>query len=566
MKTVEGGAKAVGKLVTGDPKGALEEVKQTPLYKSGEELVENIKEVGSGIIEGDLKKVGNGLLGVVTNDIVGFIPGEKLLGIGAKAAKKGIKKGIKKGAKKDLKNTKDDIVEKGFKDKKPDKKDKQRDRNKQCPAKNNRPKREAKKRKRGDCDNDDDDYCKKPTPQKGKTREILKNSLNDCADTKVRKTCNYLCQAGYNEKPSALTCQSKNTWNPPHPGCEPQECGANGFIFVESSTIRSVLDKTKGNRNVLLYLVLFDESKKLPIYSVAYYKFTLTLGKFSSRANNFRVHPCTRLIGKQADDKDYSTRNPHVFHRGHLTPADLFRWNEKAGNSGNLHINVAPQSGKLNIGSWKTLEAAVQCAAQRKIKAIVATGVAGNSMYKIGIKNIAVPKYFWKMVCYRELRTSKTHVALFVSENEPVEETLQLKKHTLTPRSQKDMDSFNPSILTFHNPWNGVLKMKEDFALIKRFPTAFECMTAMNLEADQVKKWKAQFSVFDSNKKKRSMDGEADEPFCSRSELNDILAANLDVHDNDENDDEDDGTDEGIFCIYSETSSKIRSFSIFYSR
>lgn len=75
-KTIVGGVKAVGKLVTGDAKGALKEIKETPLYKEGENLVKSVKTVGEGIVKGDLKKIGEGVLGVATNDLLGFIPGQ----------------------------------------------------------------------------------------------------------------------------------------------------------------------------------------------------------------------------------------------------------------------------------------------------------------------------------------------------------------------------------------------------------------------------------------------------------------------------------------------------------
>lgn len=202
----------------------------------------------------------------------------------------------------------------------------------------------------------------------------------------------------------------------------------------------------------------------------------------------------------------------------------MFRWNEKTRNSGNLLINVAPQAGEFNKGSWKILETAVQCASSKEIYAIVATGVAGTSNYVIGqSRNIHVPKYFWKMVCYRERRSLTTYVALFIGENEPKTETEQMKKFTLTPRSQSDLNQFEPSILSLHNPWPSLFKIKDKFFRIAKYPTAPECLAAMSLPDAQVQRWKKNFKIFDK-KKKRSADGEA---FCSRSELDTLLADSL---------------------------------------
>lgn len=325
-----GGAKAVGKLVTGDAKGALEEVKNTPIYKEGENLIENVKTVGDGIVHGDLKKIGEGLLGVATNDLLSFIPGQKAIGIGAKAIKtgikgtikgaknavKGVKKTFKKGAKKDAKHAKDNIVEKNFKKKDHDtKKKKDKDKKKeQCPVKNRKTKRATgKKRKRGDCD--DEETCKKPKFQRGSGKKIIRSSLTPCASSKFREFCFYLCNAGFSEKPEHLVCEAKGRWSA-DADCEAQTCERENilhkyFILVKSSTVLSVLDKKRGNKEVPLYLVLFDDKKKLPIYSVAYYKFSLVSAKFTKRTNNFRPHPCTALINKQAYNKDYSTHNPH---------------------------------------------------------------------------------------------------------------------------------------------------------------------------------------------------------------------------------------------------------------
>lgn len=311
VETVKGGVKAIGKLVQGDTKGALKEVKQTPLFKEGEKLVQNVKQVGEGIVKGDIKKVGEGLLGVVTNDLLGFIPGQKALGVGAKAVKSGIKNSIEKTAKKDTKLVKDNIVDKSFKDKKSEEKAKEDRRKKQCQAKKTRRKRATDKT--DDCDDSDKDLkCATPQFKKGNGNKVIRNTFTECKDYKLGDKCNYLCNAGFKEKPSSLTCQKidkKAKWNAVIE-CEPQECHPDGFIFVESSAVKSVLDirnnNAKENSDVILYLVKFDESKKLPIYSLAYHRFMVTMGKFRKRAGHYRIHPCTRLAKKQANDKDYA--------------------------------------------------------------------------------------------------------------------------------------------------------------------------------------------------------------------------------------------------------------------
>lgn len=308
--------KAVGKLLKGDAKGALNEVKKTPLYKEGESLVKSVKQVGEGIVTGDAKKIGSGLFGLATNDLLGFIPGEKALAIGAKAIKSGIKNTVEKTAKKDAKPAKDDIVDKSFKDKKGEEKAKQDKENKKCTAKKTRRRRAADPND-DKCDKKDEDKkikCGQPNYLAGNGNDVLSKTLKACKDDHVGERCQFLCNAGFIEKPKSLLCQkvtvggkSTGKWDA-EAGCEAQPCRADGFIFVESSTILSVLDTKKGNTDVLLYLVKFDETKKLPKYSVAYTKYSMTNAKFNSRKDSFRIHPCARLAKLQTFNSDYSKK------------------------------------------------------------------------------------------------------------------------------------------------------------------------------------------------------------------------------------------------------------------
>lgn len=175
----------------------------------------------------------------------------------------------------------------------------------------------------------------------------------------------------------------------------------------------------------------------------------------------------------------------------------------------------------------------------------MATGIAGTTDYKIG-RGIQAPKYFWKMVCYREQKSKQTYVALWVGDNEPLgEETQAMKRFTLTPRSQKDLTQFNAGLLTFHNPWDGVLKMTENFAMMARYPTMMiECRAALNLPNEEVVKWKSHFSIFDGDDSSRRTKRAAKEgAFCSRSQLDDILASFGFDNDDSEDGDDDDDTD-----------------------
>lgn len=179
------------------------------------------------------------------------------------------------------------------------------------------------------------------------------------------------------------------------------------------------------------------------------------------------------------------------------------------------------------------------------------TGVAGTSDYTIG-RNIKAPRYFWKMVCYREHRSRQTHVVLWVGDNTPRDvETDDMKRLTLTPRSQQDLNALDASLLTTYNPWlAGGLQMRENFVMMVRYPMMHECQRAMTLPQDEIVKWKSHFSVFDNEmkdrrRKKRAIRKEG--AYCSRSQLADMLAFSHNFANADEDDDDyhdDDGDDE----------------------
>lgn len=213
VETGVGAVKALDRWVHDDDEGAAEAIKATPLYQAGEHLVDSFKELGDGIYNLDGGKIINGLVGIGTNELTEYIP---VIGKGvkvtAKVAKKVTQKTLKKTARKGVRNTKDDIAKKGFKKEKPAKKkekENQKDKNKQCPAKNDRPKRAARKRRKKDCDDDKKDKCPKPNGKPGAKGQLIGSYLQACKNNKAKGNCYYLCQPGYDETPKSLTCQDK---------------------------------------------------------------------------------------------------------------------------------------------------------------------------------------------------------------------------------------------------------------------------------------------------------------------------------------------------------------------
>lgn len=382
IDTVKGGFKAVDKLLHGDLNDALNAIKETPLYKSGEELVENIKEIDEGIVDGDLEKIGKGAFGVLTNDITSMIPVGKVIGTVEKVAEKGVKKVATKGFKKaehgiktKVTNFKDDIAEKGFKKKgkpknkkdhphpdnqkknkndkkdKKDKKDKNDKKNekdkqqKQCKVKEkkgrrikrgvtrlsrpktqrnrkrpgSKPEKKSKPRKEKEIVCDEPDKCKTPDAKPDSKDVYYRDIAEKCQNSEADKVCHYLCHPGYDEKPHSLVCKNHGDndkrWDKDIE-CEPHNCEHHSLIHATSIKVEAsrwgsdIYIANRRGPDALLYYVLFDERKKLPIYSMTYHNFPIHV-KIATRAEKFMEHPCTRLGHNQATNNDYKNKLPH---------------------------------------------------------------------------------------------------------------------------------------------------------------------------------------------------------------------------------------------------------------
>lgn len=192
------------------------------MVKSAEKLYHDVKTVGEGIVQGDIKKIGKGALGVVTSDFVDFIPGPgKIIstaGKGLKGAINGGKNAVKDKGKKgnvvknnvrkswlylkffcyaDSKKGKDDIAKKNNQKSDEKKKKDKEEKEKKCAAKSRKKRASAgDKRKRDDCN---DKNCPKPQVPQGSRGKLLPKTLNKCNNVKPKGKCNYLCNAGYTE-------------------------------------------------------------------------------------------------------------------------------------------------------------------------------------------------------------------------------------------------------------------------------------------------------------------------------------------------------------------------------
>lgn len=143
------------------------------------------------------------------------------------------------------------------------------------------------------------------------------------------------------------------------------------------------------------YTLSYCEEYEVP-YWVAY---TLTREKVAtqnaSRKDNFREDPS--ISTGSATLQDYKKSG---YDRGHMAPAADFRWSEDAMNDTFYLSNMCPQIHAFNAGIWSDLESAVRSIAYEDEEIYVVTGpVLTDGPYEtIGENNVAVPKYYYKVI------------------------------------------------------------------------------------------------------------------------------------------------------------------------
>lgn len=109
-------------------------------------------------------------------------------------------------------------------------------------------------------------------------------------------------------------------------------------------------------------------------------------------------------------DKQVSTNSSHWknykksgYTKGHLCPAGDRKQNISLYNETFLTSNVSPQSYAFNSGVWARLEDKVRYWAEKYNGLYVITGgVLEPNLKTIGFENVAVPKYFYKILLTKD--------------------------------------------------------------------------------------------------------------------------------------------------------------------
>lgn len=109
-------------------------------------------------------------------------------------------------------------------------------------------------------------------------------------------------------------------------------------------------------------------------------------------------------------DKDILTGAAHWknykksgYNKGHLCPAGDRRSNFKSYKETFLTSNSTPQKYDFNAGIWNRLEQKVRYWAKKQDSIYVVTGgVLTDDLETIGFENVAVPKYFYKVLLSKD--------------------------------------------------------------------------------------------------------------------------------------------------------------------
>lgn len=118
--------------------------------------------------------------------------------------------------------------------------------------------------------------------------------------------------------------------------------------------------------------------------------------KKTERSNKFVSDPDVK--GATATNEDYTRTG---YDRGHLAPAGDMKWSAKAMRESFYLSNICPQEPGLNRGIWKELEEQCRLWAMDNGSLLVVTGpVLTEDMKRLGKNRVAVPKSFYKVLCY----------------------------------------------------------------------------------------------------------------------------------------------------------------------
>lgn len=147
----------------------------------------------------------------------------------------------------------------------------------------------------------------------------------------------------------------------------------------------------------LAYVLSHNSNHKVPDWVAYHLTREHLLAGNVPRSDDFR--PDVDLeSGERSELKDYRGSG---FDRGHMAPADVMKWSERAMSESFLLSNMAPQVGAgFNSGIWKSLEGKVQkwTLARGELYEVTGPIYDADNLHTIGANKVTVPTHFYKVL------------------------------------------------------------------------------------------------------------------------------------------------------------------------
>ena len=220
-----------------------------------------------------------------------------------------------------------------------------------------------------------------------KTRPVEKKQ--DRAETIVRPNISDKGGSGTSGKKAAQATKNKQTTNP--------KKETSAYTFQEGAEIPRLKNKQK--EQVIKhegYTVSYNSEYRIANWVA--YELTATEAKSKKTERSNKFVPDPQVKGSTAMNEDYTRSG---YDRGHLAPAGDMKWSAKAMRESFYLSNICPQKPKLNRGIWKDLEEQCRLWALDNGSLLIVTGpVITGDMKRLGKNRVAIPKAFYKVLCY----------------------------------------------------------------------------------------------------------------------------------------------------------------------
>ena len=220
-----------------------------------------------------------------------------------------------------------------------------------------------------------------------KTRPVEKKQ--DRAETIVRPKISDKGGSGTSGKKAAQATKNKQTTNP--------KKETTAYTFQEGAEIPRLKNKQK--EQVIKhegYTVSYNSEYRIANWVA--YELTATEAKSKKTERSNKFVPDPQVKGSTAMNEDYTRSG---YDRGHLAPAGDMKWSAKAMRESFYLSNICPQKPKLNRGIWKDLEEQCRLWALDNGSLLIVTGpVITGDMKRLGKNRVAIPKAFYKVLCY----------------------------------------------------------------------------------------------------------------------------------------------------------------------